>query len=201
MTAAAAPNKHLRRWKRRSRTIAVLRKVLPSAIVLLILGMASQVIWNSLAAKKGEAREQSAPIRMINPRFQGRDEQGRSFMIAAREARRDDKDLTKIVLDHPNVALAPETATPSRVSAASGVYTESDRILRLDGAVRIEDGDGYRFASDGAIVDTKAGTVVGAGSMIGDGPSGQMTADSYEVQDRGDRMIFKGGVRAVIKRD
>ncbi len=201
MTAAAAPNKHLRRWKRRSRTIAMLRKVLPAAIVLLILGMASQVIWNSLAAKKGEAREQSAPIRMINPRFQGRDEQGRSFMIAAREARRDDKDLTKIVLDHPNVALAPETATPSRVSAASGVYTESDRILRLDGAVRIEDGDGYRFASDGAIVDTKAGTVVGAGSMIGDGPSGQMTADSYEVQDRGDRMIFKGGVRAVIKRD
>jgi lipopolysaccharide export system protein LptC len=138
---------------------------------------------------------------MVNPRFQGRDEQGRSFMIAAREARRDDRDLTKIVLDHPNVALAPETATPSRVSAASGVYTERDRILRLDGAVRIEDGDGYRFASDGAIVDTKAGTVVGSGSMIGDGPSGQMTAQSYEVQDRGDRMIFKGGVRAVIKRD
>lgn len=201
MTVAAAPNKHLRRWKRRSRTIAVLRKVLPAAIALLILGMASQVIWNSLAAKDAEPRDQSAPIRMINPRFQGRDEQGRSFMIAAREARRDDRDLTKIVLDHPNVALAPETATPSRVSAASGVYTEGDRILRLDGAVRIEDGDGYRFASDGAIVDTKAGTVVGAGSMIGDGPSGQMTADSYEVQDRGDRMIFKGGVRAVIKRD
>ena len=199
--SAAAPRTHLQRWKRRSRTIAVLRKVLPAAIALLILGMASQVIWNSLAAKEGEAREQSAPIRMINPRFQGRDEQGRSFMIAAREARRDDKDLTKIVLDHPNVALAPETATPSRVSAASGVYTESDRILRLNGAVRIEDGDGYRFASDGAIVDTKAGTVVGAGSMVGDGPSGQMTADSYEVQERGDRMIFKGGVRAVIKRD
>jgi lipopolysaccharide export system protein LptC len=201
MSVAAAPTKHLRRWQRRSRTIAVLRKVLPAAIALLILGMASQVIWNSLAAKEAEPRDQSAPIRMVNPRFQGRDEQGRSFMIAAREARRDDKDLTKIVLDHPNVALAPETATPSRVSAASGVYTESDRILRLNGAVRIEDGDGYRFASDGALVDTKAGTVVGAGSMIGDGPSGQMTADSYEVQDRGDRMIFKGGVRAVIKRD
>ena len=201
MSVTAAPTKHLRRWQRRSRTIAVLRKVLPACIALLILGMASQVIWNSLAAKEAEPRDQSAPIRMVNPRFQGRDEQGRSFMIAAREARRDERDLTKIMLDHPNVALAPETATPSRVSAASGVYTESDRILRLDGAVRIEDGDGYRFASDGAIVDTKAGTVVGAGSMVGDGPSGQMTAESYEVQDRGDRMIFKGGVRAVIKRD
>lgn len=201
MTVAAAPRAHLKRWKRRSRLIAVMRRVLPAAIAVLILGMGSQVVWNSLAVKKGEAREQTAPIRMINPRFQGRDEQGRSFMIAAREARRDDRDLTKIVLDHPNVALAPETATPSRVSAVSGVYTEADRILRLTGAVRIEDGDGYRFASDGAIVDTKAGTVVGAGSMIGDGPSGQMTADSYEVQDRGDRMIFKGGVRAVIERD
>lgn len=201
MTAAAAPRTHLQRWKRRSRLIAVLRTILPAAIALLLVGLASQVVWNGMAAKKGEAREASAPIRMINPRFQGRDEQGRSFMIAAREARRDDADLTKIVLDHPNVALGPETATPSRVSAVSGVYTESDRMLRLSGAVRIEDGDGYRFASDGAVVDTKAGTVMGAGSMVGDGPSGQMTADSYEVQERGDRMIFKGGVRAVIKRD
>ncbi len=201
MSVAAPPRRDLRRWKRRSRLISVLRLVLPGAIALILLGLAAQVVWNSLAAGKGEVREQTAPIRMINPRFLGRDDQGRSFMIAAREARRDDKDLTRIVLDHPNVALGPETATPSRVSAASGVYTETDRILRLSGSVRIEDGDGYRFASDGAVVNTKAGTVVGAGSMVGDGPSGQMTSESYEVHDRGDRMIFKGGVRAVIKRD
>jgi lipopolysaccharide export system protein LptC len=138
---------------------------------------------------------------MLNPRFQGRDEQGRSFMIAAREARRDDQDLTKIILDHPNVALGPETPRPSRVSAVSGIYSETDRILHLSGAVRIEDGDGYRFATEGAIVDTKKGSVVGPGAMVGDGPFGQMTSQSYEVQDKGDRMIFKGGVHAVIKRD
>ena len=201
MSVAAAPKAHLKRWKRRSRLIAALRKVLPAAIALLVVGMGAQVVWNSMAAKKGEAREQTAPIRMVNPRFQGRDEQGRSFMIAAREARRDDNDLTRIVLDHPNVALGPETPTPSRVSAVTGVYTEADRILRLTGSVRIEDGAGYRFATEGAIVDTKAGTVQGPGEMIGEGPSAQMQSKSYEVQDRGDRMIFKGGVRAVIKRD
>jgi lipopolysaccharide export system protein LptC len=201
MSVASASRTPQQRWKRRSRLIAGLRKLLPALIVLLLIGMASQVVWNSLAAKKGEAREQTAPIRMINPRFQGRDEQGRSFMIAAREARRDDRDLSRIVLDHPNVALGPETPTPSRVSALSGVYTEKDRMLRLSGSVRIEDGDGYRFATEGAVVDTKAGSVVGPGAMVGDGPSGQMTSQSYEVHERGDRMVFKGGVHAVIKRD
>ena len=49
MSVQPAPTKHLRRWQRRSRTIAVLRKILPACIALLILGMASQVIWNSIA--------------------------------------------------------------------------------------------------------------------------------------------------------
>ena len=36
-----------------------------------------------------------------------------------------------------------------------------DRVLRLTGQVRIEDGAGYRFATEQAVVDTRAGTVTG----------------------------------------
>jgi len=198
---AAAPRQDLLRWKRRSRLIAALRKLLPGAIGLLFLSLAGQVLWTSLTARKSEARETPVAIRMLNPRFFGRDEQGRSFMISAREASRSDRDLKSVTLDHPTVALGLDTPSPSRVSANSGLYSEGDRILRLTGQVRIEDGGGYRFATEKAVVDTKAGVITGDADMIGDGPVGQVTSRSYGVYDKGDRVIFKGGVRATLKRD
>ena len=206
MTAAAAhnstgPRSDRQNWKRRSRLIHGLRKVLPAAIALLIFALAGQVLWTSLSVRKSEARETPVAIRMLNPRFFGRDEQGRSFMIGAREASRDDRDLKRVTLDHPTVALGRDTPSPSRVSANSGVYTESDRIVRLTGQVRIEDGGGYRFATEQAVVDTRAGTITGDAAMVGDGPVGQVTSRSYSVYDKGDRVFFKGGVRATLKRD
>jgi lipopolysaccharide export system protein LptC len=138
---------------------------------------------------------------MLNPRFFGRDEQGRSFMIAAREASRDDRDLKRVSLVRPQVSLGLDTPTPSRVSANSGIYSEGDRVLRLTGSVRIEDGAGYRFATEQAVVDTRAGVITGDTDMVGDGPVGEVTSRSYSVFDKGDRVIFKGGVRARIKRD
>ena len=200
-TPAGGPRADMIRWKRRSRLIAVLRKVLPTCIALLVFALAGQVLWSSLASKKSQARETPVAIRMLNPRFFGRDEQGRSFMISAREATRDDRDLKRVTLDQPMVSLGLDTPAPSRVSAMNGLYTEDDRILRLDGQVRIEDGAGYRFATEKAVVDTRAGVVTGDTPMVGDGPVGQVTSRSYAVYDKGDRIVFKGGVHARIKRD
>jgi len=206
MTAAQAPDappgadqrRHLRRWRRRSRLIGLLRKLLPAAVAALLLSLVGQVLWTTTAAKSDPVEEAPVAIRMLNPRFFGRDEQGRSFMIAAREATRDERDLTRVILDHPVVGLATDTPAPSRVSARSGLYTEGDRMLRLEGEVRIEDAGGYRFATEEAIVDTRAGTIIGEAAMVTEGPVGQVNSDSYGVYEKGDRVIFKGGVRARI---
>lgn len=201
LAAASPPRRDMQRWKRRSRLIAVYRKVLPAGIAVLVLSLAAQVAWTSLHSKGGGARETPVAIRMLNPRFFGRDEQGRSFMIGAREATRDDRDLKRMTLTDPTVALAVETPNPSRVTAKSGVYTEGDRMLKLDGQVRIDDAAGYRFATEHALVDTKAGTVTGDTDMMGEGPVGQVASHSYSVYEKGDRVVFKGGVKARINRD
>ena len=204
MTTAVRPagtRSDLLRWKQRSRLIAVLRKVLPGGIGVLICSLAGEVAWTSLSARKSEAREAPMAIRMLNPRFFGRDEQGRSFMISAREARRDDRDLKSVSLDHPVVALGVDTPRPSQASANIGLYSEGDHVLRLTGQVRIEDGTGYRFSTDQAVVDTRVGVVTGDTAMVGEGPVGQVTAQSYGVYDKGDRIIFRGSVRATLKRD
>jgi len=197
----SSPRADMLRWKRRSRLITLLRGLLPAAIALLILALAGQVLWTSLSSKKSQAKETPVAVRMLNPRFFGRDEQGRSFMISAREATRDDRDLKLVSLEQPIVALGLATPAPSRVYANSGLYTEGDRMLRLTGQVRIEDGSGYRFATENALIDTRAGVVTGDTPMVGDGPIGQVTSRSYAVYDRGDHIVFKGGVHAKLKRD
>jgi lipopolysaccharide export system protein LptC len=85
------------------------------------------------------------------------------------------------------------------MSARIGSYNERDKLLRLRGDVRIVDGKGHHFASQEAIIDTRTGGVVGQSQVQGDGPLGQLNAKSYSVQDKGDRLVFKGGVHARIE--
>jgi hypothetical protein len=70
----------------------------------------------------------------------------------------------------------------------------------LSGDVRIDDGGGYRFASEQAVVDTKTGVISGETSMLGEGPTGQVQSNAYTVYDKGDRVVFRGGVRTRLER-
>ena len=58
---------------------------------------------------------------------------------------------------------------------------------------------GLRFLSQEAIVDTRTGKVVGQSQVQGEGPLGQLNAKSYSVEDKGDRLVFRGGVRARVE--
>ena len=50
-----------------------------------------------------------------------------------------------------------------------------------------------------AFMDTRTGKVVGQSQVQGDGPLGQLNAKSYSVEDKGDRLVFRGGVRARVE--
>lgn len=186
------------RWRRRSRLILVLRLVLP-AIMLAILGLlALQVVWRTLAEQPAAQREARTAIRLVNARFVGRVEDGRSFMIGAKQAIRSEDDYQSVSLIEPMLVVG-EGQGSSRIVARIGNYNERDRMLRLRGDVRIDDGKGLRFMSQEAIIDTRTGKVVGQSQVQGDGPLGQLNAKSYSVEDEGDRLVFRGRVRARVE--
>jgi lipopolysaccharide export system protein LptC len=174
-----------KRWRRHSRLIGVLRKVLPALMALIVLALLGGVAISGFLAAPHRIREALGSIHMVNPRFQGRDSKGRSFVLSAKEASRDEHDQQQVLLQEPFVSLGADTPTPTRLMAKTGIYREGDRMLRLYGDVRLDDGSGYRFASQEALVDTRKGELVGKSAMAADGPMGQ-----------GKRAIFKGGVRA-----
>lgn len=186
----------LARWRRRSRVVKGLRVALPGLIGLLLASLAGQVIWRSLADGKTE-QAANVPIRLVNPKFYGRDEEGRAFVLSAITAVRDENDYQRVVLDRPTVALDQGGGGNANLSATSGVYREDDRLLELKGGVRLNDGKS-ELLTEQSTFNTRTGQIEGQGAIKGAGNLGQIEAQSYGVYDKGERMVFKGGVRGRI---
>ena len=184
-------------WQVRSKRIQFYRRALPLAIVAVILALAGWVVIRAVigavADKGGEA------IHMLNPRYYGRDEKGRAFVVAAREAVRDGRDIKQVTLAAPTMTMDTQDNRQVKIQATSGLYNEFEHILTLTGKVRLVDARGYQIDTARARVDPKAGLVTGDSEVTGVGPLGRITASSYSVYDRGARAVFKGNVRTHIE--
>ena len=196
LTAPTGPPRQdsVAKWRRRSRTIHLLRIALPVAIGLIFAGLAGSVIYSAVQSQPSPAQDASQPIRLTNPRFVGRDDKGRAFVLTAQSATRDTQDYQKVFLDKPALVLDQDGPDPQHMTSKTGIYHEADRKLELMGGVHFA---GVRAAFDTAasLFDTRTGELVGSGPIQGSGSLGEISAKSYGVYDKGDRMVFKGGVR------
>jgi lipopolysaccharide export system protein LptC len=198
--SVAPPETRLRdfqRWRRRSRLIRGLRIALPAMILLIFAGLGGAVIRHSLTAASAVAAD-DGPIRLINPRFVGRDAKGRAFVVTARSAVRDSRDFQRVILDQPALVIDENGDNPTRLTSRSGVYHEGTRRLQLTGGVRLTSPQAA-LDTAASLYDTKTGELVGSGSIQGSGSLGEINAKSYGVYDKGERIIFSGGVRARIE--
>jgi lipopolysaccharide export system protein LptC len=183
----------IRRWKRRSRLIRALRIILPALILLTMAGLATSIVYNTIAGQPTAPASSDEPIRLVNPRFVGRDEKGRAFMLTAVSATRDPHDYQRVILDKPALVLDEEGPDPLRITGGAGVYHEGNRKLEVSGGVHLS-GAKAAFETATSLFDTKTGELVGSGPIQGSGSLGEITAKSYGVYDKGARMVFKGGV-------
>lgn len=191
---AARLQKSVANWRRRSYLIGSFRRMLP----LLMIGVVGALVWwifvrtNEGAGPAENTRQ--LPIRMINPTFRGQDD-GRPFVLSAKEAVRDGRDYQRIALIAPTMVMQNKPGEPpTRVSAQRGVYREDTLVLNLEGDVRYSDATGWRFLTKNAVVDTKRNLVTGNQGVEGDGPAGHVKADAYSIYNQGERVSFRGNV-------
>ncbi len=197
ISAAPGPRRDVARWRRRSRMIRRLRIVLPGAIALILLTMGGFVVHATVMGGRAAPAGEDEPIQLVNPRFVGRDDKGRAFVLTAKVAVRDEGDYQRVVLEKPTLILDEEGANPTRITAKSGVYREDRRVLNLDGGVQMN-GANANFDTASSIFNTATGELEGQGQISGVGSLGEITAKSYGVYDKGERLVFKGGVRGQI---
>ena len=185
------------RWRRRSRLVRRLRVILPALIALILLSMLGFVLRTTFLGRDSARQAPDAPIELVNPRFVGKDNKGRAFVLTAAAAVRDENDYQRVLLDRPALILDAEGVNPTRVTAKSGVYNEDRQMLNLDGGVKMSGGD-VTFDTASSIFNTATGELEGEGLISGASSLGEITAKSYGVYDKGERLVFKGGVRGRI---
>ncbi len=191
---AAAPS-GLERWRARSDRVRALRMATPwvmGAIVALVLG------WLGVRAmiQAFKPTTPGAQIHMTSPRFIGRDDHGKPYVLGATRAVRDPANPDVIHLVNADMSLDAGRARPATLRGNVAAFNEATRILALKGDVVFTDGAGYVFQSDIAKIDTDTLEVRGYAEVYGQGPLGTTRSLSYAIHDRGQRVVFTGDVHS-----
>lgn len=186
----------LEQARRRSKTVANLRKLFVAGAAISAGLMIGPIAANAFTGGPTTTVRITADevVTMVNPRFTGRNVAGGSFEIVADTARRQRTDPS--IIDLTNPKMVDELGTT--VTAPRGVYAQNDAYLDLFEDVKVIDSDGYAFSTTAARVFVNEGRVEGLEPLTGSGPLGDVRSDNYEIQDEGDRIIFKGCVYMTI---
>lgn len=185
----------LRSARRRSRLIAALRRIFVAgagaSFAAVFVFMALYAIEGGFSAGQYSATE---PLRMINPRFIGRTENGGPYQLSAEIAER------AIGQNQPIELIAPvyRTEAGTIMLAPRGIYDEQAQTVIFDGEVLFSDRGGNRFTTPNMMVDLDQGTLTGRGGVTGAGPLGVLQAESYELRDSDRALVLRGGVRGQI---
>ncbi len=195
---ALRPNAPPPRGKARvhSRLVKILRLLLPLIMAGVVGALAWLVIEHAIKRQQATRLDGAAPIHMVNPHFFGRDAKNRPYTLSAREASRDPSSFQRVLLTRPLIVLNTGGPHPASLVGDKGVYKEDTRILVLTGHVQGVDAKSAHFASDQAVVDTRTGSVTGPHAVASDPTQGAIQSKSFDVYDKGDRVIFRGGVHA-----
>ena len=129
-------------------------------------------------------------VTMLNPRFTGRDANGQPYVITADTAQRNGANPSLIELVNP----ALDDGLNGTVQAPRGVFDQEAQHLELFEDVILTDAGGNRFVTTHARMYVQENRVVGLEPLEGEGPFGRLRADSYEINDGGDRVTFRGNV-------
>jgi lipopolysaccharide export system protein LptC len=176
--------------------VRVLRWLLPSIMVSVVAALVGLVVSHAIRRQDAAHRDAALPIEMVDPHFYGRDSQGRAYTLRARQAARDEQSFQRVLLSYPSVTLYTDATHASTMTADTGVYHEDTRMLYLKGHVLADNARSSRFATDEALVNTRTGSVTSPSALSSRTAVGDLQSNGFDVFDKGDRVVFKGGVHA-----
>ena len=187
--------------RRRSMIIRLLRLSFLALAAAIAAVVAGYIVMHALRKEEPPAPPpvvEGEEVRMINPRFSGRDKAGRPYVVIADTATRRENDPEVTDLVNPRLDTAPDPDS-SHVSASRGVYDANRKILDLYDDVRLETPNGniYRTTHTRLFIDSDF--IEGDQPVTGAGPLGTIRADRFQVLNGGEKVVFTGHVFTHIK--
>jgi lipopolysaccharide export system protein LptC len=135
--------------------------------------------------------------KMEKPVLEASDQQGRPFRVEASKADQAGNDA--VDLKDPTGKLTLKDGTTLNLKGNKGHYEHGQEQLNLKGNVELDSSSGFHFKTNDAHFDLKSGKIKGSQSIKGQGPQGKVQAEGFEIQDKGDRIHFKGRTKLIIE--
>ncbi len=183
----------LRAARRRSRLVRWARRGTLAAMGAIVAAVGGFCAINTLGEDITTARGiEAGAVRMINPRFTGRDAKGSPYVIVADAAIRRPAEPALLLLENPRLSMVDRDQPRFEVTAENGEYDRDKATLDLTGDVRLASGDGYQFKTSQARLFVANGVAEGREPVTGRGPMGVIVADAFELYREERRIVFEG---------
>ena len=152
-----------------------------------------RVSFRRIAASGPEA------VRVVDPRYQGIDEQGRPFNLTASVARQQG-DANIVDLDRPRADLLLNGGEAwVMLESRDGRFDRARNHLDLAGDVTLWHDNGTMLVTDSAAIELQGGNAEGDSAVAAQGPFGTLTAQGFRLRDRGQVVQFTGRSRVVLE--
>lgn len=180
-----------------SRFIRILRWVFAVSAALL-LGTALYLMTFGIEAPPPPETAGDA-MKITNAQFNGTGDDGLPYKVIADEAIRQyaSDDIVQLVAPKLNF-FRNEMAEASILNSDVGTYDQANDILEVTQNVYLSTDDGYECRTEHARIFVDSGRVQGDEAIKCNGPAGEVTGNSFEIQDDYTRIVFKDGVTSYI---
>ena len=194
------------RARRHSARVRTLRRVIPAAAGLAVLGLAGLVLYAPLSGTRlpavsvGPISVQGTKVTMERPRLSGFRKDDRGYEVTAESALQDVRKPSVIELQAMKGRLATDDAGGlAHLEARAGVFDSAREALTLERDIRLWTDKGEEVRLNSASVDFKTGAVTSSETVTVTVPTGQVVADSLDVVENGRVISFIGNVHALFR--
>ena len=173
--------------------------------IALVLSLVT-VLWLGLFNQRDEIRleitdikvDKSGEVELTGAVYRGQTASGEPYEIVADTAR--ERDTGQVDLSAPAAEVKQASGDVVNITSQTGVYFPKRSEIDLTGDVVIISKDtGLVMTSQAITANLDSGEMVSNQTVRVENNSGFVVADSMQVKDRGDRIIFAGNPRLILR--
>lgn len=138
-------------------------------------------------------------MRMDRPHFAGSDRKQQPYTLTADYAVQKTREQKVFDLVQPKADLLDRKERWIAVTADTGKYDQQLHMLDLAGHVTLFQDKGYILTTERARIDFDASAAYGDRPVRGQGPDGEIEAEGFHASEKGDRLVFTGRSRLILK--
>ncbi|MEM9277826.1 MAG: LPS export ABC transporter periplasmic protein LptC [Pseudomonadota bacterium] len=194
--------KEFRNAVRHSGRVRFLKYAMPVVGIVIILALVITLVVRQFLIPDidlGVIAVQDGKLVMENPNLNGFDRNKRPFQLSADKAIQDARQPKRVELIKISATLPIDEAVSAEIKAGNGVFDAEAKTLVLSEQVNVQTNDGMKIDLEDADVDIGEGVLKTFNPVFASSPQADISADSLEIQESGERVVFEGTVRMTLR--